>query len=142
MHCYLTGMAFKSLSQGLCHPLCCVAEEPLSFHLICSTLIHSTPHPKFPEPTSLPRYTSFHYFPQVFPPLAHLAPTSSQSWLTPFPLLSCPEHHCFQLSGDIGFPGLGPLAPSLTQVCQLCTHSSSALCLLSQQSWANTGDRG
>lgn len=109
MHCYLTGMAFKSLSQGLCHPLCCVAEEPLSFHLICSTLIHSTPHPKFPEPTSLPRYTSFHYFPQVFPPLAHLAPTPSQSWLTPFPLLSCPEHHCFQLWLETHwFSRLGP----------------------------------
>lgn len=127
--------AFPKLSQELCHPLCYVAEEshcPLT--LICSSPIGSSPHPEFPEPTSLPRHTSFHYFPQVFPRLVPSIPTFSQSWL-PGSTFSppSPEHHCFQLWLQIGFPGFGPLSPSLTDVCQLRTHSSSALSLLTAE---------
>lgn len=95
----------------------------------------SVPHPTLSSRTHFSSSTHFLcYFPQVFPRLVPSIPTFSQSWL-PRSTFSppSPEHHCFQLWLQIGFPGFGPLCPSLTHVCQLRTHSSPALSLLTAE---------
>lgn len=147
-------MAFKSLSQAF--PRAVPPPTPDAVWLRNTTVTYFIPissAPMDPSPHPPPQV----FFPRlVLPPLLCLhalsAATSHKSPHPWFPHLANAgsSRSTFSPPGSItvsscglqfAFPGSWPLPPSLTHVCQLRAHSS-ALRLLFQQSWTNTGDRG